>query len=298
MAHRQGAGRRRRCLTMTACAAGWLAALACAGRGDAPRFPGDTTGIVRPRALGDLASVVRQLNAIVVADVRDIATSYDRCEGPRTVVQLRNVRALLGAPHTDTMQLRVFGGPVPGGGYVRDAESPRYAVGRRYLLFLFNTDWRFSPVIGDLAFRVERAAGREVLVSPDGQAVTGVSPIGVETGTPMLFLPEGQPGIGTVRVARTPVAQAIPCRVDPDGTPHCPRLPADSERPHETLPAAPAWTPRAPTAEDVARAIDAATLVRQIDSVAKALGVTPGGYFARRPRLECWNTVPTARSRP
>ena len=298
MSHRQVAGSRRRRLARTACVAGGLAVAACTRQGDAPRFPGDTTGIVRPRALHDLESVVRQLNAIVLADMRDMSTMYDRCEGPRTVLQLANVRTLLGGPHTDTMQLRVFGGPIPGGRYARDSEAPRYAVGRRYLLFLFNTDWRFSPVIGDLAFRVERVAGREVLVSPDGQGVTGVTPLAVETRTPMLFLPEGRPGVGSVRVAPTPAARFVPCRVAADGTPQCPSLPADSEPPREILPPAEPSTPRAPTAEDVARTIGSAELVRKIDSVATALGVTPGGYFARRPRLECWNVVPTARPRP
>ena len=279
--------------TRVLCTSSCICALACERRGDdAVRFPGDTTGIVRPQALTDLASHIRQLNAIVLADVRDISTSYDRCVGPRTVLHLGNVRSLLGSPHTDTMQLRVFGGPLPNGRYVQASESPRYVGGRRYLLFLFNTDWRFSPVIGDLAFRVENIAGREVLVSPNGQGVTGVSTLAVETQTPTLMLPAGLPGVGSVVMSPTPMAQFVPCGVNADGTPRCPPIPVDSLPPRETFQAAKPWTPQ-PTAEDVARTITLNELVSKIDSVAKALGVTPGGYFAGSPRLECWDAIPT-----
>lgn len=285
-------------MTRALLSAGLAAAMACTSRVDFVRFPGDTTGIVRPQALVDLPSVIRQLNAIVQADLRDISTDYDRCAGPRTVLHLAGVRSLLGGPHTDTMSLRVFGGPVPGGRYADISESPRYQVGRRYLLFLFNTDWRFSPVIGELAFRVEPVAGTEVLISPDGLGVTGVSPLGVETRTRILYLPEGLPGIGAVRVAPTPVTRLIPCGMDPDGSPRCPRLPMDTLPPRETFPAAAPWTPRPPTPEDLATLITPKQLVARIDSVARTLGVTPGGYFSRRPRLECWNTDSTREPRP
>jgi hypothetical protein len=274
------------------------AAMACNERADSVRFPGDTTGIVRPRSLHDLASVVRQLNAVVQADLRDISTDYDRCEGPRTVLHLAGVRSLLGSPHPDTMSLRVFGGPLPGGRYAKVSESPRYLAGRRYLLFLFNTDWRFSPVIGDLAFRIESAAGAEILISPTGLGVTGVSPLGVETRTRRLYLPEGLPGVGAVQVAPTPVAQLVPCGLNPDGSPRCPALPMDTAAPRETFPAAEPWTPTPPTREELTTMITPRQLVFKIDSVARTLGVTPGGYFAPRPRLECWNADPTREARP
>ncbi|MBC7789612.1 MAG: hypothetical protein H7Z74_06680 [Anaerolineae bacterium] len=277
--------------------AGCAGLMACQGRERTARFPGDTTGIVRPRALNDLSSVVSQLNAIVQADVRDISTAFDRCEGPRTVLHLRNVRSLLGHPHAGDMELRVFGGPLPDGRYARASESPRYVAGRRYLLFLFNTDWRFSPVIADLAFRLEPVARREVLVSPDGHGVTGVSALAVETQTRMLFLPQGLPGVGSVRVARTPETQFVPCGMNSDGSPRCPRLPVDSQPPRETFVAADPFIPRPPSAEDVINTIDSKELVRKIDSAATAIGVKPGGYFASRSRLECWDVVPSTGAR-
>jgi hypothetical protein len=264
---------------------------ACRGE-VAVQFPGDTTGIIRPQALDSLASVVRQLNAIILADLRDISTDYESCEGPRTVLHFGNVQSLLGMSHTDTLQLRVFGGPLPQNRYVADSKSPRYVLGGKYLLFLFNTDWRFSPVISDHAYRVEMAAGKEVLIAPNGHAVTGVSPLGVETQTRLLFIPNGLPGVGEIRVTPSQKAQLIPCQVNPDGTSRCPQLPADTQPPREPPPPA-LWTPEPPNREDVVRTLKVSDLVAKIDSVAQAIGVTPGGYFAKRSRLECWNVQPT-----
>ena len=278
--------------------AGLASVVACTGRTDSVvRFPGDTTGIVRPHSIDGLAAVVQQLNAIVEADLRDISADYDRCEGPRTVLHLAAVRSLLGGAHTDTMTLRVFGGRIPGGRDAELSESPRYIVGKRYVLFLFNTDWRFSPVIGDLAFRIERVDRSEVLISPGGQGVTGVSPLGVETRTRMLYLPEGLPGVGTSRVARAPMAQLTPCGLNADGTSRCPLLPTDSARPGEVFPVVPPWTPAPPTREELSTMISPARLVFMFDSIARTLRVTPGGYFSRRPRLECWDTDPTKKRR-
>jgi hypothetical protein len=267
--------------------------MACGGRETGVRFPGATTGLLRPQRLDSLATVIRQLNAIVLADVRDISTDYDRCEGPRTVLHLAGVKVLLGGAHPDTMQLRLFGGSLPNNRYVEMSESPRYMLGRRYVLFLFNRDWRFSPVISDHAFRVEPIAGREVLVAPNGKAVTGVSDRAVETETRMLFVPEGLPGIGTVSMSPTPVVAFTPCGVNPDGTPNCPRLPASSPVSNEFFPVPEPWTPKPPTREDVASTLGIDDLVRRIDAAARAIGVTPGGYFASRPRLECWDASPT-----
>lgn len=274
-----------------------LVVAACRGRevvrGGAARFPGDTAGIIRPQALDDVPSVVRQLNAIVEARVRDASTDFDPCEGPRTILHLGEVRTLLGAAHTDTMQLRLFGGPVGSDRYIEFSESPRYRVGGRYVLFLFNTDWRFSPVISSHAFRIDSAAGREILIAPNGQAVTGVSQLAVETRTRILAVPDGVPGIGTVSMSPTAVTSVTPCGMNPDGTPNCPRVPSDSTISPEFFPAQQAWIPRPATREDIVNTLDKRQLVKKIDSVARSIGVTPGGYYAGRSRLECWDAIPT-----
>lgn len=113
----------------------------------------------------------------------------------------------------------------------------------------------------------------------------------------MLFIPRGVPGVGEIRVAPTPLTQFVPCGVNLDGTPRCPPLPADSPPPQEFFPVAAPWTPAPATREDVVNTLSVDDFVLKIDSVARALGVTPGGYFARRSRLECWDVVPTGRPR-
>jgi hypothetical protein len=71
------------------------------------------------------------------------------------------------------VNLRVLGGPTPRGTWLAVSELPQLALDSQYVVFLRNTDWTFSPIVGNLAFRVETIAGREVLVNPDGRAVTG-----------------------------------------------------------------------------------------------------------------------------
>lgn len=121
-------------------------AVACSSRRTegGVRFPGDTLGLIRPKLFASRLAVVSQVNAIVQADVADLTTEYDDCEGPRTLVKLRQVRTLLGAPHPDAMELRMFGGPLPKGRYAELSESPRYATGGRYLLFLRIRGWAFA----------------------------------------------------------------------------------------------------------------------------------------------------------
>jgi hypothetical protein len=157
---------------------------------------------------------------------------------------------------------------------------------------LFNTDWRYSPVTSDHAYRVEMAAGKEILVAPNGHAVTGVTPLTVATQTRMLYIPDGLPGVGRIRVIPTPRAELRRCGVNADGTPRCPPLPPDSQPPREAF-SMPEWTPEPPNRGDVVSTLKISDFVARIDSIAQAIGVTPGGYFARRPRLECWDATPT-----
>jgi hypothetical protein len=53
-------------------------------------------------------------------------------------------------------------------------------------VFLRNTAWNVSPVVGDLAFRVDAAEGAEVLLNSDGQPVTAIGADGIGLG-PSLF---------------------------------------------------------------------------------------------------------------
>lgn len=156
--------------------------LACRGGDVIVRFPGDSTGIVRPQALDSLASVVRQLNAIVMADARDISEDYDRREGPRTILHLANVRSLLG--RRTRSQCSCVSSAVP---------FPAIATsGLRIAKVRTRREIRSLPVQHRLALFSRHlgpclsrgnARRQEILVPPNGHAVTRVSPLTVETQT-------------------------------------------------------------------------------------------------------------------
>jgi hypothetical protein len=139
----------------------------------------------KPLPVKDLQSAVDQTAAVVEGSVTDIQYDYSEEEGPWTRVTLSDVQAHFGtAP--PVMEIRHFGGPLPDGRMMVAAELPVFVKGKRYVVFLRNTAWNVSPVVGDLALRVETVDGSEVLVNSDGQAVTEVGPAGVEMG-PTLF---------------------------------------------------------------------------------------------------------------
>jgi hypothetical protein len=133
----------------------------------------------------DLPNAISQTAAIVEGVVSDIRYEYSEEQGPWTHVILSNVRAIAGdAP--STVEIRHFGGPLPSGALMVAAELPVFFVGKEYLVFLRNTEWNVSPVVGDLALRVEKVDDAEVLVNSDGQPVTRLDTGGLEFG-PSLF---------------------------------------------------------------------------------------------------------------
>jgi hypothetical protein len=138
-----------------------------------------------PGPVDDLQRAVEQTAAVIEGLVFDIQYDYSEEAGPWTRVFLSNVRVLFGdAP--STVEIRHFGGPLPSGRLMVAAELPVFVRGKEYIVFLRNGEWNVSPVVGDLALRVEPWGGAEVLVNSDGQAVTRVGGGGVEVG-PTLF---------------------------------------------------------------------------------------------------------------
>ena len=97
----------------------------------------ETHRIISPKGFATLADLVPQIHSVIEGDVSDISFDERDCEGPRTIVHLKNVSALLGsAPSGNTLDLRVFGGPRANGGWVTISEAPRYILGAHYILFL------------------------------------------------------------------------------------------------------------------------------------------------------------------
>lgn len=138
-------------------------------------------GARKAEAVRDLKSAIAQTAAVVEGRVVDIQHEFSEAEGPWTRVTLADVKAHMGSSPS-TVEIRHFGGPLPNGKMMIATELPAFVQGGRYVVFLRNTAWNLSPVVGELALRAERVEGREVLVNSDGLAVTGVGKQGVEFG--------------------------------------------------------------------------------------------------------------------
>ena len=87
--------------------------------------------------------------AVVEGHVEDVSHRYDDIEGPRTVATLSRLvvhLGSLGAVAPPSVEIRSFGGPLPDGREVLATHVPALLPGKRYLVFLRNTEWTLSPV--------------------------------------------------------------------------------------------------------------------------------------------------------
>ncbi|MEO7403769.1 MAG: hypothetical protein ABIU95_08890, partial [Burkholderiales bacterium] len=156
-----------------------------------PPPPEKADAKIAPRAFESMRAILEQTAAVVEGDVSEVAFGFDDCAGPRTNIKVVNARSVLGTAVANEIVLSVFGGPMPDGRWFQASELPRVALGARYVFLLRNTDWKFAPILGSHAYRVETIAGRSVLVNALGQAVTGLSEAGIETHTDALTEPTG-----------------------------------------------------------------------------------------------------------
>jgi hypothetical protein len=264
--------------------------------------------VVNTRVLGEL---VPQIQAVLEGTVEDVRFDYDECGGPRTVIRLNTVETLLGGRHESGLELRTFGGPLPNGNFMSASELPRYVLGARYLLLLRNTDWRFSPVIGHLAFRLESIGNKRVLINTAGFAVTGVDASGIRTTESQLMSPVGQAVVGATL---SPEMQHEALALPPDRTGQnevcdggrgsdCGNKQRENgpKRAHDALIASGRFA--APHVLDgvgqdaVKDAISAQELVASIQHWASEHAVRIGGYYANLPRIGCWGRTATERPR-
>lgn len=144
-----------------------------------------------PKAVTDLASALGQTAAVVEATVVELRDEYRADEGPWTRVVLGDVKVHAGAAPRG-LELWQFGGLLPSGRLMVAAELPSFVAGKRYLLFLRNTAWNVSPIVGQLALRVEQVGNVEVLVASDGQAVTGLDASGPVLGAQLFASAHGR----------------------------------------------------------------------------------------------------------
>jgi hypothetical protein len=168
--------------------------------------------LAAPQAVVDLKSAISQTAAVVEGAVTNIQYDYNEQDGPWTRVTLSEVRAHLG-DSPSVVEIRYFGGPLPNGRMVVVSEMPTFEQGKRYMVFLRNTYWNLSPVVGDLALRAEKIGDAEVLVNADGMAVTGLGKDGVELGAALFEEPQldGKPSKALVqnlsKLERKPLAR-------------------------------------------------------------------------------------------
>jgi hypothetical protein len=253
-----------------------------------------------PRPFTTMESLLPQLHSIIEANVASIDYDYLDCQGPRTVVRLENIKTLLGGRTESTLTLRTFGGYLPNGHYVYASEMPHYVLGAHYILFLRNNDWKFSPVIGDLAFRTETIAGKTVLLDSDGAAVSGVSEVGILRETPQLTEAVGQRVKGTVAtrdiMPREKEGEATSCEAGKScEAPNKENAERRSTDLTETGRFARPGVIANVTAADVSAAISTSEMVDRIKRFAEAYNVRFDGNLQTEPRMGCWNVTPTQR---
>jgi hypothetical protein len=163
---------------------------------------------LKPAPIDGFESAVRQTAAIAEGLVSEIQYEYSEEEGPWTRVVLSNVRAVAGAAPA-TVEIRQFGGPLPNGALMVAAELPVFVLGKEYIVFLRNTEWNVSPVVGDYAFRVDQVDNAEVVVNSDGQPVRQVGPAGFDFG-PAIFEPFEQAGVAPKSITGSLLEVSIP----------------------------------------------------------------------------------------
>lgn len=159
---------------------------------------------VAPRAFESVRDLLEQTAALVEGEVFEVGYSFDDCAGPRTRVHLREATSLLGTTVPPELELKVFGGPLPNGLWAEASGAPRFALGSRYVVFLRNTDWTFAPVLGSHAYRREVIAGKPVLITQEGHAVTGFTEHGIAMATVQLTEAVGRRHRGMERAVATP----------------------------------------------------------------------------------------------
>jgi len=136
----------------------------------------DTTDVVR-----STLDAMSNTAAVVEGRVTNNTYTYDSTAGPRIVATLSDVTTHFGSFGDRTLRAATLGGPISQRRWLFIPELPRLTADTRYLLFLTNVDWFYTPVVGNYIFRLELGPqGTDVLIDPSGHAVVGVSAAGLQ----------------------------------------------------------------------------------------------------------------------
>jgi hypothetical protein len=75
--------------------------------------------------------------------------------------------------------LDLFGGYLADGREISASTVPQFANGQRALVFLRNTSWSLSPVVGLLSFDIRSTSGADLVFHGDN-AVVGINDVGIQ----------------------------------------------------------------------------------------------------------------------
>ena len=256
-------------------------------------------------------AILSQTAAVFIGRVVSVKHTFDDCAGPRTNYVISEARSLFGTEVPSQVTLSVFGGPTPRGTWMSSDDLPHLALDGRYTVFLRNTDWTFSPILRNLAFRSETVAGREVLVDSEGRLVTGWGASGPVLSEAIVSEAVGRHARGyrdvqagvrnDVAVSGVPAGAAPELRRGParagGAAAELPDLGTDRSLTRDELVRSrlferPALTLGLP-AETGRDALSPEALVSAVRAESDRIGVRVGGRVALHPYWRCWSSTPT-----
>ncbi|HEX9016796.1 MAG TPA: hypothetical protein VF960_12460, partial [Chloroflexota bacterium] len=197
------------------------------------------------------------------------------------------------------------------GTWVSVSGIPKLALGAEYVVFLRNTDWTLSPIVGDLIFRRETEGSRELLVDPTGRAVTGWNEDGPVLSAAVVSEPVGHKVRGYRGSEARAGAGAATGGTDP-GTTVQPA--AGNPPPPAPGPSGGSKLSRAPSPDEIVKAglfsrppLNAGAIGREqpatvesllaaVRSAAARANVNIGGRLAFAPYWRCWSFTKTTRA--
>jgi hypothetical protein len=268
---------------------------------------------IAPAPVDTSQQMLAQTATIFRGVLREVYFTYDDCAGPRTNYVFSGSATLVGTQVQPQVTVRVFGGPTPYGTWAEISEHPQLALDSEYIVFLRNTDWTYSPIVGNLVFRREMLAGREVLVGPTGHAVTGWAESGPLLSADPVSEAVGQQ-IRSYRHAKRPTQIPHPSSAGTDPNPNV--KPATGSAPAPALGrtegSAIAGAPslaeirklglfERPATSDAAIVnvppFSAESLVAAVRAAAGRAQVSIGGRLALDPYWRCTGATPTVKGR-
>lgn len=174
------------------------------GDGDAlaqqDRPPADAP---KPARVHNAMSAIQQTAAIVEATLDRKVSEYTAETGPWTRYEFSKLVVHRGALDLDDLVFVQRGGFSPDGKKTILSTVHDLVEGQRYVLFLRNTSWSLSPIVGEHAYRVVEEAGQALLVGPRGRVVENFDAGGARFSAQVFARPDLIAKVAPVRLAES-----------------------------------------------------------------------------------------------